>query len=413
MCRLAKVEIQLIMHGLDILDLLRFARCNKFTRHAASHSFAWKKSLELQVTETVTKRLIVKLQSIITESLLPIPLHFTPLKLQMSHVTVNFSDFSDYNNDLKTLAKILKLNIPHVTSVNFNHSCLNVERIGILVDAISHNKNITSVTFSQTYFGNVGTLPLAEAIKNNGNLISLSLMTCGFRSQGIVCLAEAIKCNKNLTYLNFSNNNLYDESVAVIIIDAIKDSNITSLNVGNNSITEKGLYTLSQFISLGNNKLSTLILCGNNFGDKGFIYLSDALKNNKTITSIDISNCNHQESNFDGTGILAIAEFIKHNNSLITLDLSCNDINDEGASALADAIKINKRLAYLNLDNNSIEDIGAIKLGHAISQNTSLVQTRLAQNLTTLAGHIIFNDIFSRNGCKKIVDTQYNIILNS
>jgi hypothetical protein len=43
--RLADVEMQLIMHGLEIKELIRLSRCNQRLQHASDAAFAWKHTL--------------------------------------------------------------------------------------------------------------------------------------------------------------------------------------------------------------------------------------------------------------------------------------------------------------------------------------------------------------------------------
>jgi len=54
-----------------------------------------------------------------------------------------------------------------------------------------------------------------------------------------------------------------------------------------------------------------------------------------------------------------LSDALKSNTTLTTLDLSHNSIGDSGAESLSDALKSNSTLTTLYLNNNSIGDSGA------------------------------------------------------
>ena len=93
-----------------------------------------------------------------------------------------------------------------------------------------------------------------------------------------------------------------------------------------------------------------LIICGwllhiaNNIGDEGAKALGEALKENKTLTYLDISGT----SSFrDGLTYLDAADNL-------WMVIIGNGIGDEGAKALSDSLKENKTLKVLDIRGTSL-----------------------------------------------------------
>jgi Ran GTPase-activating protein (RanGAP) involved in mRNA processing and transport len=106
-----------------------------------------------------------------------------------------------------------------------------------------------------------------------------------------------------------------------------------------------------------NPSLTTLHL-DNEISDAGTIELADALKTNRSLTKLGLS-----DNRIGADGAKALADALKTNRSLTKLDLSDNRIGVDGAKALADALKTNHSLIELVLERNRIGDAGVIDAG--------------------------------------------------
>ena len=89
-------------------------------------------------------------------------------------------------------------------------------------------------------------------------------------------------------------------------------------------------------------------MCGNNTGAAGAAGLAEALRQNSSLTELDLSR------NIIGdAGVAGLAEALKQNSSLKELDLSRNIIGDAGAAGLAEALRENSS-TRANLFGNNI-----------------------------------------------------------
>lgn len=84
--------------------------------------------------------------------------------------------------------------------------------------------------------------------------------------------------------------------------------------------------------------------------DKGAIEIASALKQNNTLTLLNLNN------NIGNEGAKAIAKALKKNTTLYELDLRYNNIEDTGAIEIAKALKINTTVKIDILKNVKISD---------------------------------------------------------
>ncbi|KFH71343.1 hypothetical protein MVEG_01643 [Podila verticillata NRRL 6337] len=71
-------------------------------------------------------------------------------------------------------------------------------------------------------------------------------------------------------------------------------------------------------------------------------------------------------------GAQALSEALKINSTLTTLNLRSNFIGDDGAQALAEALKTNSTLSVLDLSDNSIGNYGVQALSEALKTNSTI-----------------------------------------
>jgi len=91
-----------------------------------------------------------------------------------------------------------------------------------------------------------------------------------------------------------------------------------------------------------------LQLAWNGLGNRGGQHLGSMLASNKTLESIDLSNCQ-----LGSEAAFAIASGLKHNATLTALALNGNDLGEQGGRHISDALAANKELTHLDLQGCS------------------------------------------------------------
>ncbi|KAF9334605.1 hypothetical protein BG006_001841 [Podila minutissima] len=108
---------------------------------------------------------------------------------------------------------------------------------------------------------------------------------------------------------------------------------------------------------------SIAVMVKEKIGNRGAQALSEALKTNSTLTTLDFWG---NSIGYEGA---VLAEALKTSSNLAALKLQGSEIKDTGAQALAEALKISSTLTCLYLQNNLIGDIGAKALAEALKTN--------------------------------------------
>lgn len=111
----------------------------------------------------------------------------------------------------------------------------------------------------------------------------------------------------------------------------------------------------------------------------GVVYLSQALKKNRTLKVLNLS-----DNNIEVMGLVAIADALKYNSTLETLDMShnpCSGPGLEGITTLRNAFTLNSNLKRLFLSDTELSSEGAIALAEFLPEARSLIHLDLTENL--------------------------------
>ncbi|CAF1129205.1 unnamed protein product [Rotaria sordida] len=95
----------------------------------------------------------------------------------------------------------------------------------------------------------------------------------------------------------------------------------------------------------------------------------------------------------DDAGAQYLAEALRNNKTLTTLNLWGNEIKDAGAQHLADALRNNTTLTTLDLVDNQIGDAGAEHLADALANNEVIVIPLSFVSYSSSSIHIDGRDI--------------------
>jgi Ran GTPase-activating protein (RanGAP) involved in mRNA processing and transport len=255
--------------------------------------------------------------------------------------------------------------------------------------AVVNEKIVKAVAETPTVAGIVAAecmlrLPsICAVLRAAPQLRYLDLSSNSIGPQALSALAGQLSSHKTLTSLNLANNNLCnyygDNSNGVLALsDAMKENtSITSLNVSRNALSApllvKGHWTVQ---------------C------RAVQYLADALKANKTLKHLDIS-----QNELALAGVKFICEALKKNTSLTAVNLSghrdgvfpegrvfSNTGRVKGAAFLSTAMTANKKLRMVDLSNAALGSKGAASLAKGVGGAKSLTFLDLSRNGIGAAG---------------------------
>ena len=193
-----------------------------------------------------------------------------------------------------------------------------------------------------------------------GNLID----TCSI-------ISELIKDNKlNIKDLILYNNKLTNKSFEALAHGMILNFTLTSLDVSNNE-TATNITNLLDSLKdkpISNLNISIIPFANNHFSPS-FTSLSELLRENKHLTSLNLSH-----TGLNDNGMTMICSSLAKNTSLSTLKLNNNLISfyltNEGVGIIKDAFKKNSSLKTIDLSNNKITEFNNI--GDCLKDNHSI-----------------------------------------
>lgn len=246
-------------------------------------------------------------------------------------------------------------------------------------------------------------------------------------------LCNALIPSIALKSINFSYNSIQGNSVLAISKLIQESQTIEEVNLMCNDISKNGANYLAHSLFTAPS-LKVLKVNGNKFGDEGGMFISKALKFNKTLQVLDLGDCDlkinsiislatilrdhkylkaltlnrpllfsHQEETtvhisnmlkvndtleelhlrkFDirDFGVKRLCEALEINCTLTYLDLNCNRMSRDGGLFLSEMLKCNQGLQILDLGNNRIEAPGASNLAAVLSQFNRTLHTLVLVN---------------------------------
>jgi hypothetical protein len=152
----------------------------------------------------------------------------------------------------------------------------------------------------------------------------------------------------------------YDVTKYNDLVNGIKNNNtITEIDLKNNNIGNNGAKALADALKV-NNIITKLELWDNNIGIEGAIAIAGMLEKNTTITKLEL-----WDNNIGDDGAKALAKALEKNKTITELDLWGNNIKDDGAIAIAGMLEKNNTITKLDLWGNNIGADGVIELGRA------------------------------------------------
>ncbi|XP_050399775.2 uncharacterized protein LOC126817009 isoform X1 [Patella vulgata] len=196
------------------------------------------------------------------------------------------------------------------------------------------------------------TISFSQLLKNLSNLqiLDLSYNNMGPQAFRAVCLAMC--SNITITSLNLADNRTDTDTSACIGKMVQENGTLQYLDVSGNSLG-KDYFSRCVGPALKTNTSLTR-LKAQSIGIVDVNVLLEGLKENKTITELDLSSNQVTDRRSLGEGLNTVLKNVDCKLSSLCL---CNcDINSDGIKLLLDGLQLNKSLVELNLSGNEFEE---------------------------------------------------------
>eukprot|EP00440_Ansanella_granifera_P002906 gb/GFBE01003173.1/.p1 GENE.gb/GFBE01003173.1/~~gb/GFBE01003173.1/.p1 ORF type:complete len:434 (+),score=139.52 gb/GFBE01003173.1/:1-1302(+) len=150
-----------------------------------------------------------------------------------------------------------------------------------------------------------------------------------------------------------------------------------------------------------NRESATLSLAYASISDDGIVEVSKFIRDNPFVKYLDLRG-----NNIQAKGAMALSNGIKINRSLRSLNLKWNAIGRDpsGVSALCDVLKSNLTIGHVDMRNNRINNVGAKYIGEMLTANTTITHMDLSWNDLGVDGGVALLEGLKHNNT--LVDCQ-------
>ena len=260
------------------------------------------------------------------------------------------------------------------TRLNLHGCCIGEEGMVLLTAALANNNTITRLCLHDNNMSDEGAKSLATVLHTNSALTMISLGDNRISDEGAKALATVLRMNNTLTILSLGNNIISDEGAkalegifeqndTMLVINMcdneIAGDIISSINAAlaaNNFLFPKGLrwaIRMQDADALANlvDTTSVINLYHGNIGDEGMKVLATALRNNITVTEIDLRG-----NKISNAGANALINMFKSNDTVMKIDLTDNKIDDILLSLIDSALAPTQVLRAAKADPHTISE---------------------------------------------------------
>eukprot|EP00758_Cryptobia_borreli_P014934 Tbor_TRINITY_DN5973_c0_g6::TRINITY_DN5973_c0_g6_i1::g.18987::m.18987 len=247
------------------------------------------------------------------------------------------------------------------------------ETVRILCLDAQGNGNVKVINMSNTNIGLPSCVLFGNLLTDRNNqLQNLILASTPINDECAKELAKAIACNTTLKELDIRNTEITNEGI-MALADSLKDNNsVVRIRVTGEKYKPYIIEHLARVLAVNSQVFSLKAILprlhdndesityvaikgdeGVPFDDTSCKLLAFALKDNHTVTSIDLSG-----NNITATGLEYLADMLEDNNTIRSINLQNNKLGDDGGRVIVKCLETNDSIVNLDLEFTSIsEDI--------------------------------------------------------
>ena len=206
---------------------------------------------------------------------------------------------------------------------------------------------MNTLRFWRANAGDDGAAAIAELLREGGEDVKIAfvqLLDCNISIRGCDVLGNALRigANKSLLTLQLDHNDaIGSEGVRALCKGIAYNKTLRRLSLTYCNVGPEGGEALKAVIAFPASALSRLDLRGNEIGGVGFKAIASALRRNKALTHLDVSD---NRIGPDVEALTTFAHSMKYNQKLSCIKLEHNLIGNEGGNALKDSGAFDKNV---------------------------------------------------------------------
>ncbi|KAI8373984.1 hypothetical protein EDC96DRAFT_9975 [Choanephora cucurbitarum] len=267
--------------------------------------------------------------------------------------------------------------------LNLSNCRLEDEAIRMILCSLLVSNTVTDINISRNNFKCKGYKYIALFIKESKTLETINLSYSMIDRKGMQYLSQGFQYARSLSKLILDHCQIrpIPEAFEIFSEGIYHSTSIHSLSLRNNQLAPPHGTWISNLIAPNPDStlhgLVELDLSGNNLGFM-IAPLASVLRHNTSLLQLNLANT---QISYEGLSVLSNA--LLENKSLESLDLSDNPLSqqsDEGILALKTTLARNSSLQSLNLSNTQLDSSATITLAEALPENRSLTRLDLSKN---------------------------------
>eukprot|EP00121_Abeoforma_whisleri_P001674 Awhi_evm1s1493 len=181
-----------------------------------------------------------------------------------------------------------------------------------LTVAIARNNTLETIGFSIETIPEV-MIEICKGLKQNRTLRTVDFSCCQMTKESSFYLAEALKENKTIRSLELAHNDLRSEGMQLLIDVLLKENDtLNHLGLYMNGFDDQGAFALANLVEKNETLIYIDIGMNTHMTEKGLKRIADALKYNRTLTTMDLHLLG-EENRFSLDTIKIISNLIERN----------------------------------------------------------------------------------------------------
>ena len=191
----------------------------------------------------------------------------------------------------------------------------------------------------------------------------------------------------------------------MMLIEALRENRtLTTIDISMTDLTKRSAKKLACLLGENRTAVRTVNMSDNGIGDEGVEAIADALKRNRSVVKLVIENV---EMTVKGIG--EIATMLTSNESVECLVLNNNVIDEDGLKLLVEGLEQNKGVKHIYMNSCDLNDQCVPLIIQMMKHNKALASVELVKNHLTEQGKMILNEASVRNkACSLFLDFTFH-----
>ena len=297
-----------------------------------------------------------------------------------------------------------------------------LQEIGLFdfLSAVEEISSLQSINLKSNFITEAIAGKIANIISKNSQLNALDLSECYMQKAGVTYILNVLSklssleiinlsCMQYQYFVNHHNNHqqcLDPQSLAYsfMLLPSIisKNQSLKYINISNCKVAEDDFANIMKNLALLKS-IKHLDISGNIVTDIVADYVANAIRNNRDLEYLNVSNCHISEH-----GLFVIFNALSDLSSLLHLDVSLNGICSTAAEEIINVFSLNRKLAHLSLHQCNLNGGDFLQVMSSVRKNGFITHLDVSHNQMYQNTPVIISNIILNNPLLKYLDISFS-----